>query len=75
MRNASPLVGQLATLEQVVSHYVQSPVAVLGHSELARGKGESHGERKPIRLSQEEATDLVAFLATLSEPIVEKAVR
>jgi cytochrome c peroxidase len=46
---------------------------VLGHSELARGKGDSHAERKPIRLSQEEARDLVAFLATLSGPIVEKA--
>jgi cytochrome c peroxidase len=65
--------GQFATLEQVVNHYMQSPAAVLGHSELARGKGESHAERKPIRLSQEEARDLVAFLATLSGPIVEKA--
>jgi len=64
--------GQFATLEQVVNHYMQSPVAVLGHSELARGKGDSHAERKPIRLSQEEARDLVAFLATLSGPIVEK---
>lgn len=65
--------GQFATLEQVVNHYMQSPAAVLGHSELARGKGESHAERKPIRLSQGEARDLVAFLATLSGPIVEKA--
>jgi cytochrome c peroxidase len=65
--------GQFATLEQVVNHYMQSPAAVLGHSELARGKGDSHAERKPIRLSQEEARDLVAFLATLSGPIVEKA--
>jgi len=65
--------GQFPTLEQVVNHYMQSPAAVLGHSELARGKGDSHAERKPIRLSQEEARDLVAFLATLSGPIVEKA--
>lgn len=65
--------GQFVTLEQVVNHYMQSPAAVLGHSELARGKGDSHAERKPIRLSQEEARDLVAFLATLSGPIVEKA--
>jgi cytochrome c peroxidase len=65
--------GQFATLEQVVNHYMQSPAAVLGHSELARGKGESHAERKPIRLSQEEARDLAAFFATLSGPIVEKA--
>ncbi len=65
--------GQFATLEQVVNHYMQSPAAVLGHSELARGKSDSHAERKPIRLSQEEARDLVAFLATLSGPIIEKA--
>jgi cytochrome c peroxidase len=65
--------GQFLSLEQVVNHYMQSPAAVLGHSELARGKGDSHAERKPIRLSQEEARDLVAFLATLSGPIVEKA--
>lgn len=65
--------GQFVTLEQVVNHYMQSPTAVLGHSELAREKGDSHAERKPIRLSQEEARDLVAFLATLSGPIVEKA--
>ena len=65
--------GQFDTLEQVVNHYMQSPPAVLGHSELARGKSDSHAERKPIRLSQEEARDLVAFLATLSGPIVEKA--
>ena len=65
--------GQFATLEQVVNHYMQSPAAVLGHSELARGNGERHAERKPIRLSQQEARDLVAFLATLSGPIVEKA--
>jgi len=65
--------GQFETLEQVVNHYMESPAAVLGHSELARGKGDSHAERKPIRLSQEEARDLVAFLATLSGPIVEKA--
>lgn len=65
--------GQFATLEQAVNHYMQSPAAVLGHSELARGKGDTHAERKPIRLSQEEARDLVAFLATLSGPIVEKA--
>jgi cytochrome c peroxidase len=64
--------GQLATLEQVVNHYTQSPAAVLGHSELARGNGDSHAERKPIRLSKEEARDLVAFLATLSGAIVER---
>ena len=64
--------GQFATLQAVVNHYMQSPAAVLGHSELARGKRDRHAERKPIRLSQDEAKDLVAFLATLSGPSVER---
>lgn len=64
--------GQFATLEQVVNHYMQSPAAVLGHSELAGRRGDSHARRQPIRLSRQEAGDLVAFLATLSGPIVEK---
>jgi cytochrome c peroxidase len=59
--------GQFATLEQVVAHYVRSPRATVGHSELAHA-GEGHAERKPIRLTDEEARDLVAFLKTLSGP-------
>ena len=61
--------GQLATLEEVVAHYVKSPRAAVGQSELAHGT--SHAERKPIRLSAAESEDLVAFLRTLSGPIVE----
>jgi cytochrome c peroxidase len=57
--------GQFATLEDVVAHYVRSPRATVGHSELAHA-GKGHAERKPIRLSDEEARDLVAFLKTLS---------
>ena len=64
--------GQFATLEQVVNHYMRSPAAVLGRSELARGDGGKHEQRKPIRLSDDEARDLVAFLATLSGPVVER---
>jgi hypothetical protein len=55
--------GQFATLEDVVRHYATSPPAALGHSELA------HPERKPIRLSESEINDLVAFLGALSSPI------
>ena len=62
--------GQLASLEQVVGHYMSAPAAAVGHSELGHG-GAGPLERKPIRLSEQEARDLVAFLATLSGPIVE----
>lgn len=49
--------GQLATLEEVVRHYARAPQAADGHSEL-----------KPVRLSESELRDLVAFLETLSAP-------
>ena len=62
--------GQLASLEDVVAHYVRSPKAATGHSELAHG-AKGHAERQPIRLSDEEARDLVAFLRTLSGPLRE----
>lgn len=57
--------GQFASLEDVVAHYVRSPKAATGHSELAHG-GTGHAERQPIRLGDEEARDLVAFLRALS---------
>ena len=62
--------GQLATLEEVVRHYVVAPRAVVGHSELthrhAGGGAPRHGERTPIELTDSEAADLVSFLGTLS---------
>jgi len=60
--------GQFARLEDVIAHYAAAPVAGVGHSELPHG----HGGRAPIRLSAEDADDLVAFLATLSGPIAER---
>ena len=54
--------GQLATLEQVVAHYSDAPAAPLGRSEL-----------KPLHLSPAEQRELVAFLRTLSGPIVAPA--
>jgi cytochrome c peroxidase len=54
--------GQLATLEQVVAHYSEAPAAPAGHSEL-----------KPLHLSPGEQRDLVAFLRTLSGPILAPA--
>lgn len=62
--------GQFASLEDVVAHYVRSPKAATGHSELAHG-GSGHAERQPIRLDDEESRDLVAFLRTLSGPLLE----
>lgn len=66
--------GQFSSLEQVIAHYTRSPAAVLGHSELSRS-GSKHGERAPIRLSEQDAKDLASFLATLSGPIEEKVPR
>lgn len=60
--------GQFASLEEVIAHYVRSPKAATGHSELAHG-GSGHAERKPIRLNEQEARDLIALLRTLSGPI------
>lgn len=57
--------GQLASLEEVVAHYVKSPAAAVGHTELAH-EGKGHAERKPIRLSESEVRDVAAFLQTLS---------
>jgi cytochrome c peroxidase len=54
--------GQLATLGDVVRHYSNAPPAAAGHSEL-----------KPFQLSDDEARDLVAFLGTLSGPIVQES--
>jgi cytochrome c peroxidase len=57
--------GQFSTLPEVVEHYARSPAAALGHSELAHD-GKGHAERRPIRLSEREMKDLVAFLESLS---------
>jgi cytochrome c peroxidase len=51
--------GQIASLAEVVRHYGNAPQAVAGHSEL-----------KPIRLSESEVQDLIAFLGALSGPVV-----
>lgn len=51
--------GQIATLEDVVDHYSRAPEAPAGHSEL-----------QPLRLTTMERSQLVAFLRTLSGPLV-----
>jgi len=66
--------GQFSSLPQVIAHYMKAPAATLGHTELAHSDG-GHTERKPIRLSEREVNDLVAFLGALSGSIVEDAPR
>ncbi|HET9134447.1 MAG TPA: cytochrome c peroxidase [Gemmatimonadales bacterium] len=51
--------GQFRTLEEVVAHYDRAPAAPMGTSELKR-----------LRLSARERAQLVAFLRTLSGPVV-----
>ena len=51
--------GQLATLADVVAHYVSAPTAPFGTSEL-----------QPARLAPNEQQQLVAFLRTLTGPPV-----
>jgi cytochrome c peroxidase len=52
--------GSLATLRDVVKHY----------SELDEERLHADGERilRPLRLSEDEAGDLIAFLETLTSP-------
>jgi cytochrome c peroxidase len=54
--------GQIGSLDAVIHHYISAPKAVVGHS-----------ERKPLHLSDSEVADLVAFLGSLSGPIIETA--
>lgn len=48
--------GQVATLEEVLDHYVRAPASPDGRSELA-----------PLKISDRERAALIAFLRTLSE--------
>ena len=62
--------GQLATLAQVVRHYIAAPHAAVGHSELthrhaAAAAAPGHDERAPIELTDADVADLVSFLGTL----------
>ena len=49
--------GQLATLDTVLEHYNQAPLAMIGHNEA-----------KPLSLSRREVKQLRAFLGTLNAP-------
>jgi cytochrome c peroxidase len=50
--------GQLASLADVLEHYSTAPRAPFGRSEL-----------KPLRLSQTERRQIIAFLGTLTAPL------
>lgn len=54
--------GQISTLEDVVAHYKDPPTAPFGRSELRK-----------LKLSPKEREQLVAFLRTLSGPVVAPA--
>jgi cytochrome c peroxidase len=62
--------GQFATLPEVIRHYVKAPETVIA----ATPSGHTHGlgsELNPLTLSEAEIAELVAFLGTLSGPVVE----
>jgi cytochrome c peroxidase len=50
--------GQFTTLEEVLNHYNTAPVAPAGHSEL-----------EPLKLSDTQLAQIIAFLKTLDSPI------
>lgn len=50
--------GQIDTLEEVIEHYDQAPIAMIGHNEI-----------KPLKLSGNEKKALVEFLHSLSAPL------
>ncbi|HAK52877.1 MAG TPA: cytochrome-c peroxidase [Gammaproteobacteria bacterium] len=50
--------GQHATLREVLDHYNDAPLAMIGHNEA-----------KPLNLTQLEITQLERFLATLNAPL------
>ncbi|MBT8099100.1 MAG: cytochrome-c peroxidase [Gammaproteobacteria bacterium] len=50
--------GQLATLREVLEHYNEAPLAVIGHNEA-----------EPLGLGDEQLEQLEAFLLTLNAPI------
>jgi cytochrome c peroxidase len=54
--------GQFGTLEEVLNHYNTAPASPAGHSEL-----------EPLRLSERETAQLIAFLRTLSGPVAADA--
>lgn len=61
--------GQLKTLEQVIRHYMRAPAAAAGRSEIT-ARSTPHADRIVIQLSEPDVANLVAFLSTLTGPVV-----
>ena len=61
--------GQLATLQEVIRHYVSAPDAALGPDGMVHKLG-INSELRPLPLSAQEIQDLVEFLGTLSGAVV-----
>ncbi|MDH3350593.1 MAG: hypothetical protein OEM51_03520 [Gammaproteobacteria bacterium] len=59
LENTAPYMhkGQIETLAEVLQHYNEAPLAMIGHNET-----------KPLRLGRRELRQLEAFLDTLSAP-------
>lgn len=60
LENTAPFMhkGQIATLSEVLLHYNEAPLAMIGHNEA-----------KPLGLSHREQRQLEAFLLTLASPL------
>ena len=60
LENTAPFMhqGQFATLFEVLEHYNEAPLAMIGHNEA-----------KPLKLSDSDLRHLEAFLLTLSAPL------
>jgi cytochrome c peroxidase len=63
--------GQLTTLEQVLRHYMRAPAATAGRSEIT-ARSSLHANRIVIQLSEPDVADVVAFLSTLTGPVVDQ---
>ena len=57
--------GQLATLRDVVDHYVKAPDAAIGPDGMVHKLG-TNSELQPLPLTDQERQDLIVFLGTLS---------
>ena len=62
--------GQLATLGDVIDHYVKAPDAALGPDGMVHKLG-INSELRPLQLTAQERQDLIAFLGALSGGKVE----
>lgn len=61
--------GQFATLEEAVRHYQRAPEAGTGRSEIT-SRASRNPDRIVIRLSESDVRDIVAFLSSLSGPVI-----